>query len=681
MTKNTIEMKTGDIVKIEGGFFKADNGTFLVKHSPGDPSWSGSDYSLRKCNKKGVESESKYSTSFWPLMVTVSSRDKRIEAMEHNEANATIEIIGSVKVYELNVKQSIGWNDYETKEIATEKRYQELLANKYIKLETISESTNEQKAELSVPVLAEEEATPTVEVLEIEYKFKIGDKVNWENSNGVNLGVRTVIRLDERCGRPTYYIDPIDTPWFSISEEELTIITVKEPKTSITQPIEETPAPETTQDTYKQVEIEEGYIYNMHFKEWEKTIEEIEEELTKNGILFTNMGDKVGCYRLNFEQANIVKRISDINGSICFIDDKTNPKEQEQPETQEEFIQASKRQLYALYLATKIKTTDLVISKSDAGKLISKSIKGENVTKELEKFITPEEVEMDITASPAPLPHIEGVQEEEVIETMEFDDILSKFDNIDVKEIDKITKEDRIYCEIHEKIYKKAYQAYSEVLEKLNNIREMQKEETKNAVEKGIIKQYHSTYEYVPEYSNGGTSDIKKALEKTTQKFISSIVYYFKTTYQIDIKYSDYEEQTELLTLDLVLDKYIFAHLDGFNFKEKAIDEIKQKAHMPQQYYEYRKYWNYEVKGKSIKFRTNIDAIKPALYFYDSNETDITDCYSYNKVDDYTSYDNGNTNIKFLSSTYALDFAKRYLGYIEMTEEAREQYKKKASSY
>jgi len=55
----------------------------------------------------------------------------------------------------------------------------------------------------------------------IEYKFKIGDKVNWVNSNGVNLGVRTVIGLDERTGRPTYYLDPIDTPWFSVGEEEL----------------------------------------------------------------------------------------------------------------------------------------------------------------------------------------------------------------------------------------------------------------------------------------------------------------------------------------------------------------------------------------------------------------------------------------------------------------------------
>lgn len=56
-----------------------------------------------------------------------------------------------------------------------------------------------------------------------EHKFKIGDKVNWTNSNEVNLGTRTIIGLDVRSNRPTYYLDPIDTPWFSVGEEELVL--------------------------------------------------------------------------------------------------------------------------------------------------------------------------------------------------------------------------------------------------------------------------------------------------------------------------------------------------------------------------------------------------------------------------------------------------------------------------
>jgi len=128
--KNGIELKTGMIVKIEGGYFKADNGTFLIKHSPGDPSWSGNDYSLRKCNKKGEESTTKYATAFYPLMVTVSNKEKRALAREHNRKNVTIEVIGEVKTYNVHIKYYAGWSEREYDEIATEARYNELLNTK-----------------------------------------------------------------------------------------------------------------------------------------------------------------------------------------------------------------------------------------------------------------------------------------------------------------------------------------------------------------------------------------------------------------------------------------------------------------------------------------------------------------------------------------------------------------------
>ena len=135
--KNGKEIKTGDIVKIEGGYFKADNGTFLVKYSPGDPSWLGNDYSLKKCNKKGKESTAKYATAFWPLMITVNNYETRIKARQHNAEHATIEIIGSVKVYDLLVKERQGWNDYEYRELATQERYDELLNCPHIKVEAV----------------------------------------------------------------------------------------------------------------------------------------------------------------------------------------------------------------------------------------------------------------------------------------------------------------------------------------------------------------------------------------------------------------------------------------------------------------------------------------------------------------------------------------------------------------
>lgn len=52
--------------------------------------------------------------------------------------NATIEVIGSVKVYKLKITQRKGWDDYEYQEIATDKRYQELLTYKNTKIQIIA---------------------------------------------------------------------------------------------------------------------------------------------------------------------------------------------------------------------------------------------------------------------------------------------------------------------------------------------------------------------------------------------------------------------------------------------------------------------------------------------------------------------------------------------------------------
>lgn len=93
MDKNGKQIKTGDIVKIEGGFFKSDNGIFKVSHSPGDEEWTGRDWSLRLLKKDGTVSETTYNIAFWPLMISTNSREKGIIAREHNKTHATIEVI------------------------------------------------------------------------------------------------------------------------------------------------------------------------------------------------------------------------------------------------------------------------------------------------------------------------------------------------------------------------------------------------------------------------------------------------------------------------------------------------------------------------------------------------------------------------------------------------------------
>lgn len=92
LDKNGVEIKTGDIVEITGAFFKSDNGLYFVQHSPGDPSWSGRDHSLKRISKSGKISKAKHNLCFWPICVFVSDREKTAKAHQWNKEHATIEV-------------------------------------------------------------------------------------------------------------------------------------------------------------------------------------------------------------------------------------------------------------------------------------------------------------------------------------------------------------------------------------------------------------------------------------------------------------------------------------------------------------------------------------------------------------------------------------------------------------
>lgn len=91
---NGTEIRTGDVVEVRGGYYKANNGRFVVTHSPGDDGWSGGYHSLRRINMNGTPSKAKGATSSWPLMPLVVSRLKRAEIRAYNDENATIVVVG-----------------------------------------------------------------------------------------------------------------------------------------------------------------------------------------------------------------------------------------------------------------------------------------------------------------------------------------------------------------------------------------------------------------------------------------------------------------------------------------------------------------------------------------------------------------------------------------------------------
>lgn len=94
--KNGTTIKVGDIVKVEGGYFKTSNGQFVVRYAPGAPGWSGNYCSLTRMNRNGTLSKSKGRTQSWPIHVYVNDYALRAEAKHHNEQNATVEVIGHI---------------------------------------------------------------------------------------------------------------------------------------------------------------------------------------------------------------------------------------------------------------------------------------------------------------------------------------------------------------------------------------------------------------------------------------------------------------------------------------------------------------------------------------------------------------------------------------------------------
>jgi len=51
------------------------------------------------------------------------------------------------------------------------------------------------------------------------HKYKIGDVVHICNEYGIYLGKRKIVGLDVSLGKPRYFYENSDTPWFSVEEK------------------------------------------------------------------------------------------------------------------------------------------------------------------------------------------------------------------------------------------------------------------------------------------------------------------------------------------------------------------------------------------------------------------------------------------------------------------------------
>jgi len=88
----------------------------------------------------------------------------------------------------------------------------------------------------------------------MNYKFAVGDKVVFTNDFGVCWGVKIIIALDERSGRPTYHYENSDTPWFSPCETNLVL---------------------ADDEDIQRIDFEENALYFQQKYGWKPTLEQL----------------------------------------------------------------------------------------------------------------------------------------------------------------------------------------------------------------------------------------------------------------------------------------------------------------------------------------------------------------------------------------------------------------------
>lgn len=296
-------------------------------------------------------------------------------------------------------------------------------------------------------------------------------------------------------------------------------------------------------------------------------------------------------------------------------------------------------------------------------------------------------------------------------------DLADKLANVDMTEDNRISAEDRKYCEAHQK----AYELAMENLKGLVFYLECAEAEQDDVLgDYDVYTRKYSSYISIEDFS------IRKVEEKimhSHEKFVRYLVNYFDKTYHIELDVDkiigflipqkpeydytnriNYEKRVEgwekemedvSLKFEDVLDQ-ILIQLDGRTFVERAVDEIIENCR-------YRSWDNgepyFEIKGDTIRFRDyfcsyeywisrdrwklsgRMKSIVPAIYHYETNcignyphsFNRLFDEFYYseldfdndNKLKTIKCFKNGRVDVKFTSKTNATVFAEKYLGWVE----------------
>ena len=264
-------------------------------------------------------------------------------------------------------------------------------------------------------------------------------------------------------------------------------------------------------------------------------------------------------------------------------------------------------------------------------------------------------------------------------------DLLSKFENVEIKTESRITQEDIDFCVKEQECYNDAIALYEKCLNSFNEIKS--------------IKDWKSKYIRWGQINVFGEESMNAKLN-----FVCNIVQYFVNKYKVTLNDKIIAEKYNYkeITYNTIIEE-IFVQLGGFNFNEKAENEIKSALIKQMEYdikYDrlkiknnkitvtdfiyidsfYKRYGNYEISyGCDEKIEKLLQAMSYFLFkdtqclgnLYNTitreRNDDVfkTHDISLNGILTLKLYKNGKIDIEFSSTEYARQFAKEYCGYIE----------------
>ena len=238
-------------------------------------------------------------------------------------------------------------------------------------------------------------------------------------------------------------------------------------------------------------------------------------------------------------------------------------------------------------------------------------------------------------------------------------EVINLFDQINVKNTERISEWDRKLCEMHQEYYDFAFAKAMKIYALAEEI-----EDEDSAFGSILCDSFGNRLSYFDAHYMDVKLTVKNAyddLQVIQKKFIGFIISHFENAYKVSLdrnkaietifpgepkrglsmyasqeEHEDYEAKQNAfksqfekpISYEKIID-YIFAELGGLSFKDRAADEIREACrYCFKNYNGHRSYHGPEIKGRNLEFQSLINIRNEwsfdrggKIYDYGSKET------------------------------------------------------------